>query len=87
MNAPGVVIIASLEGGYFYYYNEIMDILRGKNIKIISLTMNNNSYINKISDEIIVASKHNSDTEGRISLLFTLELLLMHYAINYQMFT
>ena len=82
-----VVIIASLEGGYFYHNDEILKILKQKQVKIIALTMNNHSMIQKAADEIILTSKYNSDTEGRLSLLYIIELLLMYYVINYQMFS
>lgn len=80
----GVVIIASLEGGYFYHNDEILKILKNRKVKIVALTMNTNSMIVRQTDEIVIISKHNSDTEGRISLLYMIELLLMYYVINYQ---
>ena len=79
-----IAIISSLEGGYFYYNNEIIDTLKQKNVKIIALTMNNTSMIKNIADEIIISSLYNSETEGRVSLLYVIELLLMLYVINYK---
>ena len=79
-----IAIIASLEGGYFYYNNEIIDTLKQNNVKIIALTMNNTSMIKNIADEIIISSLYNSETEGRVSLLYVIELLLMIYVINYK---
>lgn len=79
-----VVIVASLEGGYFYHNDDILRLLKNKNVKVIALTMNNHSIIQRTADEIVVSSQYNSDTEGRISLLYTLELILMYYAINYK---
>ncbi|MGL5979236.1 MAG: MurR/RpiR family transcriptional regulator [Erysipelotrichaceae bacterium] len=80
-----VVIVVSLEGGYFYRSDEVMKILKAKNITLIAFTMNEHLKVAKEVDEIIICNKHNSDTEGRISILYIMELFLMYYAINYQM--
>lgn len=84
LDENSVVIIASLEGGYFYHNDDILNILKAKKVKIIALTMNNSSLIKNSVDEIIVSSLYNSETEGRISLLYMIELLLMYYVINYK---
>lgn len=80
----GIVFIASLEGGYFYHNDDILKTLRDKGVTIVALTMNDSSMIRKSSDEIILSSKSNSDTEGRISILYVIEILLMYYIINYK---
>ena len=80
-----VVMIASLEGSYFIHNEEILDILKSKKIKIIALTMENHAIVERNSDEILLSSATNSNTEGRISLLYVIELIIMFYAINYQM--
>ena len=80
----GIVIIASLEGGYFYHNDDILKALKEKGVTIVALTMNDSSMIKKSSDEIILTSKSNSDTEGRISILYVIEILLMYYVINYK---
>ncbi|MBS4456017.1 MurR/RpiR family transcriptional regulator [Tuanshanicoccus lijuaniae] len=79
-----VAIIASLEGGYFYRSNEVIRILKSKDAKIIAITMEHNSKILRDADEIILCNRNNSETEGRLSLLHIIELLIMYYFINYK---
>lgn len=79
-----VAIIASLELGYFYRCEEIIQALKEKNIKIIAITMDKHSKLLRDVDEVIICNKYNSETEGRISLLHILELILMMYFINYR---
>lgn len=86
MKPNGVVVIATVEGGYFYRNNDIVDELINKNAYIIVLTMNNNMKIMKDVKEIVLCSKGNSDTEGRISLLYCIEIIIMYYFINYSHF-
>lgn len=78
-----IVLIATIEGGYFYRNNDIIDALNEKNAQFIVLTMNNNTKLMKDVKEVVLCSKGNSDTEGRISLLYCLEIILMYYFINY----
>ncbi|MCD7839094.1 MAG: MurR/RpiR family transcriptional regulator [Erysipelotrichaceae bacterium] len=78
-----VVFIASIEGGYFYRNTEIIDILNEKHAQIIILTMNANNKLMRNAKEIILCSQSNSDTEGRISLLYIIELIIMYYYINF----
>ena len=84
INGPAVVFIASIEGGYFYRNDEIMKKLLSKNnIYIVVLTMNLQNKLIKEANEVVLCSKENSDTEGRISLLYIIELIIMYYCINY----
>ena len=46
--------------------------------------MNNNSKLLRDVDEILVCNKDNSSTQGRITLLYMIELILMNYCINYK---
>lgn len=82
-----VAFVASLEGGYFYRNDEIMDILKEKHVSIIALTMNEHTKMLKGVDEILICNKENSNTEGRITLLYVLEILLMVYFVNYQAYS
>lgn len=84
LHEGAVVFVASLEGGYFYRGDEVMDILRAKHCKIIALTMNEHSKLMKDLDEVVICNKENSNTEGRITLLYMMELILMVYFVNYQ---
>lgn len=79
-----VVIIASLEGGYLYRHHDVIKKLKEKNITIIAITMENNSKLFRDVDYLMFCNKYNSETEGRISLLYTIELLIMAYYINYK---
>lgn len=79
-----VAIIASLEGGYFYRNETIIQELKKNNVKIVAITMEHNSKLLRDMDEIILCNKLNSETEGRISLLHIIELMLMYYFINYK---
>lgn len=81
-----LVFVASLEGGYFYRNDEVMDILKQKHAIIVALTMNEHTKLMKDVDEILICNKENSNTEGRITLLYMIEILLMYYFVNYQMY-
>lgn len=79
-----VVLIMSLEGGYFYRSDKVMEILKKKDITIVAFSMNDNLKPAKDVDELIICNKYNSDTEGRLTILYIMELILMYYCINYQ---
>lgn len=79
-----LVFIISLEGGYFYRGDEVFNFLKKKNVTIVAITMNNNSKLLRDVDEILVCNKDNSSTQGRITLLYMIELILMNYCINYK---
>lgn len=79
-----VVIVASLEGGYLFRNQDVLRRLKEKQITIIAITMENHAKIYRDIDYLIFCNKFNSETEGRISLLHTLELLIMTYFVNYK---
>ncbi|MDQ0223212.1 MurR/RpiR family transcriptional regulator [Streptococcus moroccensis] len=79
-----VVIIGSLEGGYLYRNQDVLRRLKEKQITIIAITMENHAKIYRDIDYLIFCNKFNSETEGRISLLHTIELLIMTYFVNYK---
>lgn len=87
LHEGAIVLVASLEGGYFYRNDEIMQILKEKNIKIVALTMNEHTKMVKDVDEILICNKENSNTEGRVTILYMLEILLMCYFVNYQAYS
>lgn len=64
---------------------EVIQILLEKNIKLIVLTMNNhNKMINEFIDkEVILCSQDNTNTESRMSLLYSLEIIIMYYCIYF----
>lgn len=84
LSKESLVIIASLEGGYFYRYDKIIQTIKEKNTNIVALTMYKNLKPLKVADEIILISEINSNTEGRISLLYIIELIIMTYYIHYK---
>lgn len=86
LHEGALVFVASLEGGYFYRNDEVMDILKEKHVTIVAMTMNENTKLMKDIDEILICNKENSNTEGRITLLYMIEILLMYYFVNYQMY-
>lgn len=63
-----------------------MEILKEKHVTIVAMTMNENTKLMKDVDEILICNKENSNTEGRITLLYMIEILLMYYFVNYQMY-
>ena len=80
-----MLIILSVEGGYFYRHNEVIQILLEKKVKLVVLTMNEHQkMINEFIDrEVILCSQDNTNTESRISLLYTLEIIIMYYCIYF----
>lgn len=82
-NSNSVVFIASIEGGYFYRNSKVVQELEKNNAKIIVLTLNNHTKLVKKATEVVKCATINDNTEGRISLLYSLELILMNYYIKY----
>lgn len=82
-----VVLILSIEGSYFYRNNKLIVKLEEKNCKLIAVTMNGTGKLVNRCEEVLMCNKYNSDTEGRITLLYMIEVLIMCYCINYQIFT
>lgn len=82
-NSSSVVFIASIEGGYFYRNSKVIQELEKNNAKIIVLTLNDHTKLVKKATEIVKCAKINDNTEGRISLLYSLELIIMNYCIKY----
>lgn len=86
LHEGALVFVASLEGGYFYRNDEVLDVLKKKHAVMVAMTMNENTKLMKDVDEILICNKENSNTEGRITLLYMIEILLMYYFVNYQMY-
>ncbi|OJG79646.1 hypothetical protein RV10_GL000434 [Enterococcus pallens] len=83
MAEGSTVLIFSLEGGYFYYNEKILDILKEKKTKIIVFTLNKTAMIERTADEIVLCGTHNENTEGRLSILYIMELLIYQYFLHY----
>lgn len=84
LDRNSVVIITSLEAGYFYRCQDVLEVLEQKDVQIIAISMSNNSKLLKNVDELLVCNKYNNNTEGRITLLYILEILIMYYSIKHQ---
>nr|WP_303068260.1 MurR/RpiR family transcriptional regulator [Catenibacterium mitsuokai] len=78
-----LVFIISLEGSFFYRNTEIVDILTEKECKIVAISMLTSGKFIGSCDEVILCNKTNSNTEGRITLMYTIELIIIYYYINY----
>lgn len=83
MAENGTVLIFSLEGGYFYYNEKILSILKSKGVKIIVFTLKKTPMIDRVADEIVLCGANNENTEGRLSILYLMELLIYQYMIHY----
>lgn len=83
LTQDSLAIIVSLEGSFFYHHDDIMNVLAAKHCKIISLTMLNVGKVLQYSDEVVHINKTNNSTEGRITIMYFLELLIMNYYICY----
>lgn len=80
-----LVIIASLEGGYFYRNHDIIKIIEKNKTQSIVLTMNKHiKPLQHLDGEILIINENNSNTEGRVSLLFAIEMIIMLYYINFK---
>lgn len=84
LDQKSVVIIASLELGFLYRNEELLNILRENHVPIIVITMEKDSKLVRDFNEVLPCSQYNSETEGRIGLLHLLELLIMMYYMNYK---
>lgn len=79
-----LAIVASVEGSYFYHDEEVINKLRENQVPIVTMTGNVSKIILRSSELVLELAHNNLETEGRISLLFMLELILMMYYINYR---
>lgn len=83
LNVGSLVFVVSLEGSYFYRHNEIFDLLVKKKCQIVAISMMTSGKFVNYCDEVILCGKTNSDTEGRVSLMYMIELIIMAYYINF----
>lgn len=83
LDQDSLAIVVSLEGSFFYHHEDIMNTLATNHCKIVSLTMLSVGKVLQYSDEIIHINKTNKSTEGRITIMYFLELLIMNYYIRY----
>ncbi|MGF2054715.1 MurR/RpiR family transcriptional regulator [Vagococcus fluvialis] len=79
MKNDGIALIFSMEGSYFYFSEKVVTELKKKNIKIIVFTFKNSPIIGRSADEIVFCGEMNENTEGRLSVLYMMELLIFYY--------
>lgn len=79
MNSGGIALVFSMEGGYFYFSEKVVTELKKKNIKIIVFTFKNSPIIDRSADEIVFCGEINENTEGRLSVLYIMEILIFYY--------
>ena len=79
----GLAMIFSMEGGFFYFYEKVIDALKEKRVKIIAFTMKDSSIIQRSADIVIACGTINEDTEWRLSILYMMELLIYYYMQAY----
>lgn len=84
MNKSDVALIFSVEGGFFYYGNSVVEALKERGVKIIVFTQNSSPMIERTADEIFLLGSKNSNTEGRIMLLYVMEILIYDYFLQYK---
>lgn len=78
-----VVLLITMEGGYLYRNSDILDILEKAGCYTIVFTINPQIKLLQFADEILVCGYANYNTEARVSLLYEVEMLLMHYSISF----
>ena len=83
LSQDSLAIVVSLEGSFFYHHEDIMNTLVKNRCKIVSITMLRVGKVLQFSDEVIHINKMNNSTEGRITIMYFLELLIMNYYIRY----
>ena len=74
-----LVLIFSMEGGFFYFSEKVIAALKKKGIKIIVFTFKHSPIIERSADQIILCGEINENTEGRIAILYTMELMIYMY--------
>lgn len=82
-----VVFVLSLEGDYFEQYRETMEHLKARECFIVAITMRDHQSLHELCQEVVLCNQYNADTEGHLTLLYIIEILIMYYCINYQMFS
>lgn len=79
MQANSVALIFSMEGGYFYFSEKVIATLRRKQATIFAFTFKKSPIIERSADKVIICGEVNENTEGRISILYMMELLIYYY--------
>lgn len=77
-----VALIFSMEGGFFYFSEKVISALKTKGVKIIAFTFKSSPIIERSAHEVMICGEINENTEGRIAILYIMELLLYYYMRN-----
>ncbi len=87
IHRTSVVFIIDMKGAFFINQREVIDELVKKECYIVAFTQFELEEMKETCREIVLCNKYDDDGEGRITMLYMLDVLLMFYSINYQMFT
>lgn len=79
LGSDSIAIIASVEGSYFFRCIEVIEELKRNGVQIILLTQNINSKLANVAEEILLCGNSNSNFEGRYTVLYMLEVLVLRY--------
>ncbi|MGG5372161.1 hypothetical protein IGI67_003832 [Enterococcus sp. AZ196] len=74
-----LALIFSMEGGFFYFNEKVVAALKKKNASIIVFTFKNSPMIERSAEDVIICGERNENTEGRLSVLHIMELLIFYY--------
>lgn len=74
-----LALIFSMEGGFFYFNEKVIAALKKKDVHIIVFTFKSSPMIERSADQVILCGERNENTEGRLSVLYIMELLLFYY--------
>jgi len=79
IQSNSLALIFSMEGGFFYFNEKVVAALKKKNVRIIVFTFKNSPMIERSADDVIICGERNENTEGRLSVLYVMELLIFYY--------
>lgn len=74
-----LALIFSMEGGFFYFNEKVIAALKKKKARIVVFTFKNSPMIERSADDVIICGERNENTEGRLSVLYVMELLIFYY--------
>lgn len=74
-----VALVFSMEGGFFYFSEKVIAALKEKGVIIIAFTFKNAPIIERNAEEVMICGEINENTEGRIAILYIMELLIYYY--------
>ncbi|MBR3223946.1 MAG: hypothetical protein IKF78_01335 [Atopobiaceae bacterium] len=74
-----VAIVRSINGSYFYHYQDVVHAIFKSGSKVVVLTQNRNAlYINR-ADYVLPCGNTNENDIGKYAALMTIDYLVMMY--------